>query len=146
MKPTETLTLAEAITQARQEYANLSSGKNDKEKTWFLNHDATHIIFGTKPFDLKGEMMNDIWTLFGSTVTLKEYMVFNKFVPPKVALKSYGSKFKILVGILKLLPTCILVFKKTRKMQQKWQWHIDENILEQKVGDLRKAFNIEVID
>lgn len=70
------LTLADAIEKIRAHYNGLMQGNEMPSQSWFLNHDATHVIFDTVPFDYKGETYNDVWTIFGSTVTLKEYSDF----------------------------------------------------------------------
>jgi hypothetical protein len=140
------LILSEAIEKLRNHYSGLMQGNNEKANLWFLNHDATHVIFGTPPFDIKGETFNDIWTIFGSTVTLKEYAEFFKFTTSEKVFDSYGGKVKVLLAVILLIPKCIRVFICTRKMTQKWPWNVTEELLQKKVGDIRKEFNIQLID
>ena len=43
------------------------------------------MLFATIPFEIKGEAINDIWTLIVTNVTLKGYKQFFKFVDYKIA-------------------------------------------------------------
>ena len=143
------LSLREAINKLRESYSGLTEGENEKAQQWFLNHDATHVIFGQIPFELRGETLNDIWSYFGSTMTYKDAKEYFDFATMKQTLtpyeKKYGGKWNLFVTSCKLVPDMIKVFWKTRKMSKKWQWHITEEILEKNVGELRKEFNI-IID
>lgn len=139
------LTLSEAIEKARNHYSGLIQGDDDKAIRWFLNHDATHVIFGTVPFDIKGETFNDVWTIFGSTVTLKEYFEFFEFSSADKVFDSYGGKLKTILAIILLIPGCIRVFIRTRKMSTKWPWDVTEETLQNKIGHLRKDYNIQIL-
>lgn len=139
------LTLSEAIDILHKEYSGLIKGRDEKAKQWFLNHDATHVVFGTVPFEIKGETLNDVWTIFGSTVTLKEYSEFFEFSPFDKVFHSYGGKFKTFLSVVVLIPECIHVLINTRKMAKKWSWNITEDTLQKKVGDLRKYYNIQLV-
>lgn len=46
-KEVDDLTLFEAIDILHEQYSGLIKGGDDKTKQWFLNHDASHVIFGT---------------------------------------------------------------------------------------------------
>lgn len=139
------LSLSEAIENLRANYGGLMQGDEEISKSWFLNHDATHVIFGTVPFDIKGEAFNDIWTIFGSTVSLKKYLDFFNFTTPSKVFSSYGGVIKVLLAFVSLIPGCIHVFINTRRMTKKWPWDVTETLLLKKVGDLRKEFNIQLV-
>ena len=140
------LTLSEAIEKLRNNYSGLMQGNDKDAERWFLNHDATHVIFGTPPFDIKGESLNDVWTIFGSTVTLKEYSEFFKFTTANKVFNSYGGKVSVFLSVIPLIPGCIRVFIHTRKMTKKWPWKVTEELLAKKVGDIRKEFNIQLVN
>ena len=127
----------------------MSEGENDKAKQWFLNHDATHVIFANPPFELKGETLNDIVSYFGSNVTYKEYMEYFDFATLEQTLnpyeKKYGGKWNIFIASCRLIPAMVRVFFRTRKMAKKWPWNITQDILDKNIGELRKEFNI-IID
>ena len=143
------LTLQEAINQLRQNQKGLMAGNDENAKRWFLNHDATHVIFGTIPFDLRGESLNDLWTIMGSTVTIKEYMEFFKFSSMDKVMepfvKKYGSRLKVGLAVLKVTPDLLKVLLNTRRLTKKWPWDVKEDQLNKRVGDLRKEFNISLI-
>jgi len=139
------LSLSEAIEALRTHYHGLMQGDEADAQSWFLNHDATHVIFGTVPFDLKGETFNDIWTIFGSTVTFKEYLEFFNFIDSSKVFRAYGGRLKVFFVIIRLIPRCFRVFMQTRKMTKKWPWAVTEDILLKKIGDLRAEFNIKLL-
>jgi len=58
-------------------YLNNNDGKTEAS-TWSRNHDLTHVLFGTVPFEIRGKTINDLWTIFGSDVTLKGYVRFSQ--------------------------------------------------------------------
>ena len=132
------LILSEAIERLHHNYSGLMQGNGEQAESWFLNHDATHVIFGTPPFDIKGESLNDIWTIFGSTVTLREYAEFFKFTTLEKVFNPYGGIVNSFLAVIPLIPKGIHVFIRTRKMVKKWPWDVTEELLQQKVGDLRK--------
>lgn len=84
------ITLREGLREYSWGYTHLNKhdGKSEASR-WFYCHDCTHVLFGTIPFQLRGESINDVWTLFGSDMTLRKYFEFFKFVDYDVVLNSY---------------------------------------------------------
>lgn len=75
------LTLSECLDEYNKTYTFLNSNDGlDDASRWFRNHDITHLLFGTIPFEIRGESINDTWTIVGSNVTIKGYSSFFKFV------------------------------------------------------------------
>lgn len=144
------LTLREGLTEYTQNYPFLNKNDaHDEASTWFKKHDITHVLFGTRPFEIRGESINDTWTLFGSDVGLKGYMTFFKFVNYKVVMNSYvkkhHSKMKVYWIMLKQIPICGLTMFRALRMKKKWHWHHYEDSLDCKLADLRREYNIKVI-
>jgi hypothetical protein len=143
------LSLCEAIKKMRAEYSDLMQGNDVNSQSWFLNHDATHVIFATAPFELKGEMLNDVWTIFGSTVSLKEYAKFFQFTTAEKTFapyaKAYGGKLNVFLAACQLIPSCVQVLFNTRKMTKNWPWHINDTLLQKTVTELRREFGIQII-
>lgn len=71
------LTLIESLEEYNKNYSFLNSNDgHDEASKWFRNHDIAHISYGTIPFEIRGEAINDTWTLVGTNVTLKGYKNF----------------------------------------------------------------------
>ncbi|AJC48358.1 hypothetical protein IB642_04575 [Allofrancisella guangzhouensis] len=144
------LTLQECLEKYNKNYPFLNANNgHDEASKWFRNHDITHVIFGTKPFQIRGEAINDIWTLIGSNVTFKGYKEFFKFVDYKTVINSYLKKYKykfiVYLVTLGYIPICVLAAFRAFKMTKKWDWYNYDNYLNTPVKDIRKEFNIKVI-
>ena len=146
------LTLKEGLEEYTSNYKFLNKNDgHDDASQWFKNHDVTHVVFGTIPFQLRGESINDTWTLFGSDMTFKEYLKFFKItgVDYKTVMKGYkkyyGSMFKVYLMILVYIPDVFLAIFRSYKMTKKWNWHFHEEYFDMSIKDLRKEFNIKVI-
>ncbi len=143
-------TLLEGLKEYTNGYAHLNKNNGDDEaSSWFRKHDFTHVLFGTIPFEIRGETVNDLWTLFGSDVTLKGYLKFFNFVDYDVVLKSYLKKYKykwrVYLQFTKYIPVSLFVIFRALRMKKKWPWHQPEPFCNMKLCDLRKEFGIKVI-
>ena len=64
LKQNSSLTLKEGLEEYNRNYPFLNPNNgHDKASKWFLNHDITHVLFGTIPFQIRGDAINDTWTL-----------------------------------------------------------------------------------
>lgn len=146
------LTLREGLQEYTDNYKFLNKNDcHDDVSQWFRNHDVTHVIFGTIPFQLRGESINDTWTLFGSDMTFKEYMKFFKItgVDYRTVMKSYkkhyGSMFRVYLMMLVYIPDMLSAIFRSYKMTKKWNWHSHEEYFDIPLKDLREEFNINVM-
>ncbi|QIW09151.1 hypothetical protein [Francisella sp. LA112445] len=144
------LTLNQGLQEYNKNYPFLNSNDgHDEASKWFKNHDITHVLFGTVPFEIRGEAINDTWTLFGSNVTLKGYKKFFKFVDYKTVINSYLKKYKykfvVYFVMLRYSPICLLAAFKAYRMSKKWDWYNYDSYLNIPLKDIRKEFNIKVI-
>ncbi|WP_265658819.1 hypothetical protein [Francisella philomiragia] len=119
------LTLHESLEEYNKCYSFLNSNDgHDEASNWFRNHDITHILFGTIPFEIRGEAINDTWTLVGTNVTLKGYKKFLSYVDYKTVINSYKRKYKYTIIIylvtLSYIPICLLTIFRAYKMSKKW--------------------------
>lgn len=144
------LTLHESLEEYNKNYSSLNSnnGHNEASK-WFRNHDITHILFGTVPFEIRGEAINDTWTLLGSNVTVKGYKKFFNFVDYKTVIDSYLKKYKykliVYLVMLRYIPICLLTVFRASKMSKKWDWYNYDEYLNIPLSEIRKEFNIKII-
>ncbi|KFJ42773.1 hypothetical protein IBE48_04865 [Francisella philomiragia] len=144
------LTLHESLEEYNKNYSFLNPNDgHDEASKWFRNHDITHILFGTIPFEIRGEAINDTWTLVGTNVTLKGYKKFLRYVDYKTVINSYKRKYKYTVIIylvtLSNIPICLLTIFRAYKMSKKWNWYNYDEYLNIPLSEIRKEFNIKVI-
>lgn len=147
-----TLTLRESLKEYREFLGStLVDNEGESEGSrWLFDHDVTHIIFGTIPFQLRGESLTDGWTLGGTTTTIKKYKEFSdKYVSVKTVLNSYKkwykNRFWIYFKILRVLPLVALAFYRGKRMKKKWDWFDPQPYLDNRVVDIREEFGIKII-
>ena len=144
------LTLQQGLDEYNKSYPFLNNNDGHAEASkWFKNHDITHVIFGTVPFDIRGESINDTWTLFGSDVTFKGYKEFFKYVDYKTVINSYIKKYKtksrVYLKMATYIPDCLIAFYRAKRMSKKWHWYHYDEYLNMPLAQLRKEFNINVM-
>lgn len=147
------MTLAEGLDEYTAAYSFLNNNDGKTEaSTWFRNHDLTHVVFGTMPFEVRGETINDLWTVFGSDVSLKGYMRFFSVtnVSYDMVIKSYipkhGSKLGVYWEIVKQIPVSSIAIIRALKMTKKWPWHHPEIYLNRPLNKIRAEFGIRPIE
>ena len=150
LQQNSTLTLEEGLKEYSSLYPFLNDNSGgDEESRWFRRHDVTHVVFGTLPFQLRGETLNDAWTMAGTTTTYKKYKEFFKYVSydtvMKCYYKKYGGKFWTYWKMLKLGPAIILAYYRGYRMRKKWDWFNPEPYMNHSLADIRNEFNIKVI-
>ena len=147
------MTLAEGLDEYTSAYSFLNNNDGKTEASaWFRKHDLTHVVFGTLPFEIRGETINDLWTIFGSDVTLKGYARFSKqktccyntiiesYIP------RYGNKFSVYLEIVRQIPISCVTVARALKMTKKWPWHQPEAYLTRSLKDIRAEFGIKIIE
>lgn len=147
-----TQTLGDGLNEYMEAFSHIliDNSHDDEKSQLFLKHDYTHVLFGTLPFELRGETLTDIWTLYGTDVGFKGYIRFLKYVDYKIIMniyyKRYGSKTKAYWALFKLLPTVFKLLYRTRKMTSKWPFHNPQQFHDVPLNELRKDFNIKIVD
>lgn len=144
------MTLAEGLAEYYKVNPGLSdpSLMEDKESArYFRNHDTTHVIFGTHT-NFINEGVNDLWTEFGVDISGDDYyMGFLNSQPGVEITFHYLSQWHALPAMLyypfQLLPT---VKSHAANMTKLWPWDVPPAMYAQPIGELRKEFNIIVIN
>ena len=146
------LTLAEGLEEYSASYPFLNTNDGSTEaSTWFRCHDLTHVVFGTIPFEIRGETINDLWTIFGSDVTLKEYWQFFRItnISYNTVIRSYdrkhGGRLGVYGAMLKQFPIGLVTIVRALNMKKKWPWHDSELYLHEALWRTREEFGIRVI-
>ena len=153
LNPDCEMTLAEGLDEYTSAYSFLNNNDGKTEaSTWFRKHDLTHVVFGTLPFEIRGEPINNLWTIFGSDVTLKGYVQFfsatqisyNTII--KSYIPRYGNRFSVYWEMVRQIPISCVTVVRALKMTRKWPWHHPEAYLTRSLKDIRVEFGIRLID
>ena len=113
----------------------------------FYQHDITHIVFGLdNSFDQ--EHLLDSWTLWGTKFKWKKLYGYIKHPAIKEInrhiLKEFGI-WGLIKKIIIFIPFKLLIVSRALRMKKKWNYHeISDELLNCKLSDLRKEFNINV--
>lgn len=145
------LTLREGLQEYMEGYSHLNKNDGkDEASRWFYCHDCTHVLFGTIPFQLRGESINDVWTLCGTDMTLRKYFEFFKFVDSAVVFESYKKMYKtwwaVVLKMISVLPVCFIPMVRGWRMKKKWAWFEPDQHLDTPIGKLREEYGIKVME
>ncbi len=117
------------------------------DQLW-LNHDATHVIFGLNTA-LEEEATLDIWVLFGCRYKLSELFRYSQLPEVKALSRDlikelgWGALPRV---YLNAAPAMFRAFVQTRRMIKKWPFELPINWLERPICELRKEHGIKILD
>mgnify|MGYP006141641107 FL=1 len=121
--------------------------EQDGKEGLFFQHDVTHIIFGLNT-KLEEEHLLDSWALWGCKIkwkTMYEYIkhpAIKKIT--KVIYKELGV-WGLVKKIIVMIPLKLFIVLRALRMKKKWDYHnITEDLLNSKLSNLRKEYNIKV--
>ncbi len=143
------LTLREGLDELyeKQPIVGASAKKVGK---MFIDHDATHVVFGCDT-TFQGEAMLDAWTLGGTDIGWKGAIAYSRMPEVKEIIENLvqeeGGRLRLYWKyIWTTLPKVLTVrFGRVRKMTKRWPYHnISESMWEQPVAELRKEYGIRV--
>lgn len=91
------------------------------------------------------EAAGDCWTMLGSDMTIKEYGEYAKTPEGKQLLKELGPLL-ILKSLVYAIPLFLKIYWRSSKMNQKWEHKNYEEHLDRPLGELRKSFNLNILE
>ena len=115
----------------------------------FYNHDIVHVLFGLET-TVENESLADTRVIFATNWGFKKY--FNDYMRNPDAIKIIMKIFKDIgyvrgiVLSIKSLPNLFRVIIDCKKMSKKWGVNPDDRLLNTKLSELRKEYNIKVIN
>lgn len=112
-------------------------------ETLFRQHDAGHVVFGCDT-SLRGETLIDTWTVVATTAGVRGYLEYFK-VPQVNQIFADVGYGRIALESLRCVPDVLRVLVRSRRLASRWPWADYEQYLDQRLGDLRREFNIRVV-
>ncbi len=109
----------------------------------FRQHDACHVVFGTDTSPV-GETMTDMWSLFGTTLTLRDALRYYTQPELSEALKSIGY-WKFFLAAIFGIPYAIRVVWRSRRMLRRWSWVGWREHLDRPLAEIRREHGIRVL-
>ena len=115
----------------------------------FYNHDIAHVLFGLSTA-IEHESLVDTRIIFGTNWGFKKYLN-DYFRNPKALIiimkifKDIGY-IKGIILSLKSLPSLFRVIIDCKKMSKKWELNPTDSLLDTRLSDLRKEYNIRIIN
>ncbi len=121
-----------------------SQASSETLGTYLKNHDVTHVVFGTTTA-MADEMLQDMWTFLAVDVSKKAYVFdFLGTDESKVIMKSL-KPWETLKVMVMALPAWGKIVVRSRQMTKKWPWTGWEGYLDMPLGEIRRAFNLQVL-
>ena len=123
--------------------------KNNPNANIFKEHDYTHVLFGLGT-SIEEESLLDTYVIWGMKYSWSKIINFYKDPEYKEVIgdivKKHGGYWGIFKIYMSLMPLKLRVFLRCMKMKKKWNYHeISDEMLDSKICDLRKEYNIELI-
>jgi len=116
----------------------------EEVRSFFLSHDVVHVLFGCN-ISLFGEGSVKIWTLFGTTLGFREHISSYK----KANALEISKRFNWIQSSKHLFQLVIcapkLIFR-AKKMSKLWPWHDFNPYLNVPIKDIRKEYNIHILN
>jgi len=140
------LTLQEAIDEFYTINSHLFSrpAPNTKWTELLVHHDVGHVFFGVNT-SLLDEAAGDCWTMFGTNMTIKEYISYGKTPEGKQLIKQIGPKLLIKSSIY-VLPLMAKIIALSLKMNRRWDLRGYQEHLNTPLGELRDSYNLKILD
>jgi ubiquinone biosynthesis protein Coq4 len=117
---------------------------SDRAQKFLLCHDVAHIVFGCDT-SIYGEGVVKLWTTFGTTLgfwkVISEYNEANAF--ELFRMYSFQHVAKNIFRFLLIIPKTII---RARQMSKPWTWSNYQPYLNKPISEIRKEFNIKVIE
>ncbi|MCJ8299955.1 MAG: hypothetical protein MJK13_13615, partial [Pseudomonadales bacterium] len=91
------------------------------------------------------ETAGDYWTLFATDLSFKEYLAYANTPEGKRLIKQIGF-INIVKSIVCGLPLLLKIYRRSRTMSRKWQIKGYQPYMDTPLDQLRKAFNLKILD
>ena len=145
MDPESSITLREALAEYYRSNPSLldPTGMPDEAGVLFRQHDAGHVFFGCDT-SLRGEVLIDCWTIFGTSIGLRGYLKYLRQPQVNQVFAETGY-FRVAMASVRCIPDVVRVAVRSRKMSQPWPWRDYEDFLDRRLCDMRAEYGVRVL-
>ena len=144
----EDLTLKQGLERFYEKYdRKLSHNKSNiplEVQSFFKSHDIAHVLFGCD-ISLYGEGSVKIWTIFGTTLGFWNHIKAYKKSNAYELAQSFSAKH-VFLNLFKFLFSIPLLIIRAKRMNRLWPWSDFDNYLDKPISEIRKEFNIKVLN
>ena len=143
------LTLSEGVAEYRSYLRDIDrkAMTDGEDSRLILEHDATHVIFGMDT-SLEQEAGLDTWLIFGCRFKWRYLRGYSQLPEIKAlyqALMTEGGWRLFLKLYWKCLGLKWRIFRRTRRMSDKWPFQFPEEWLDHSIAALRAQHGIHVL-
>ena len=143
LDPESPLTLGEGLAEFCAVNPGLIPADDPQIRELVRAHDACHVLFALTT-SLEDEALADTWTLFGSSVTLKQYSAYLKHDQFTALFREIGA-WKLLTGTLRAVPRVLRAIRRARRMPEKWPFFDYARFLNTPIAALRQRFGVQPV-
>ena len=143
LDPESPLTLGEGLAEFCAVNPGLIPADDPQIRELVRAHDACHVLFALTT-SLEDEALADTWTLFGSSVTLKQYSAYLKHDQFTALFREIGA-WKLLTGTLRAVPRVLRAIRRARRMPEKWPFFDYARFLDTPLAALRRRFGVQPV-
>ncbi len=133
-------TLKQGLIEYRSVNSVLQDSRSSEARAFFECHDVVHVIFACDT-SLLNEAMADAWTLFGTSVTVSQFLGFLRIEEHKEIITSVGWR-GICATVVKSIPMFIRIALRAVKMTKPWPWDGYQPYMQITLRDIRNEFGI----
>lgn len=147
LHPQTTSTLREGVEELRQAEGADGDASQDISPDLLRDidvHDAIHVLFGC-PTSLEGEIAAHVWTMFGTTVGMKDMRRVNTHRDHRAVLAEIGHR-RLAKRWARSLPVVVSVAYRAFRMTRRWPADELASYLEERLCDVRREFGIRLAD
>jgi hypothetical protein len=143
------LTLSEGVAEYRSYLRDIDrkAMADGEGSRLILEHDVTHVIFGMDT-SLEQEAGLDTWLLFGCQFEWRYLRGYSQLAEIKALYRALVAEGGLRL-FLKLYWKCLglkwRIFRRTRRMSQKWPFQFPEEWLDQSIFALRERHGIDIL-
>ena len=145
LNPASIQTLREGITELRQ----LEGAEADAAEHFAPEllhdidvHDAIHTIFAC-PTSLAGEIIAHVWTVFGTTASMRDMHRVNAHQDHRAVLNQIGH-WRLFRTWFKSLPRIMSTLRNAHRMTRRWPVEQLDSFMDQRLCDIRAQFAIRL--
>ncbi len=119
----------------------------DNAEKWvadlFRSHDIGHVVFGCDT-TVRGEPLADLFCIFGTDCTLREYLRYAELPEAKAVFVEAGFVTMVTATVLSV-PGMLLSLWRSFRMREPWPFWDNDAWLDTPLNEIRERFGIRVI-